>query len=332
MIAARYYGKGDIRIDELEKPVPKDNEALVKIIYGGICGSDLHIYRQGMFMTYAPETLGHEFVGKVEIAPSESSFNPGDIVTASPSVTCGQCEFCLKGDYIHCPSIGYMGEVRPGGFANYLVLEASKLIKFAPGVDLVEAGLVEPIAVAHHSGKRMACGPQDRVAVFGCGPIGTMIAYLLKHIYRVGWITMIDIDPYRRSQALKCGADEVVASYQEGKYQSYSHVLDAAGSENAVNLAIEAVEPGGKVFVIAIYEQLPVIDTNLAITKEITVSFNSSHTLAEIKEAVEIVNKGEHKFAWVVSNIVKGKDVPEAFRTLAQREKKDVKVLLDFSD
>ena len=105
MKAIRYYATEDVRVEDVPKPVAAEGEALIKVLYSGICGSDLHNYSLGMFMTYAPETMGHEFIGVIETAPDNSGFEQGEMVVANPSVFCHECENCLKGDFIHCQKI-----------------------------------------------------------------------------------------------------------------------------------------------------------------------------------------------------------------------------------
>lgn len=331
MIAVRYYAPKDIRVEDVPLPVPEANQALIKVIYGGICGSDLHIYREGMFMTYAPETLGHEFIGRVESAPEGSGFEKGDLVTGHPGVYCGECLPCQNGDKLHCLGISFIGECRPGCFAEYIALDTDILIRFANNVDLVQAGVVEPVTVALHATKRINCKPEDKVAVFGGGPIGLLIAYLLKSIYKVASVSIIDIDPYRREHAKKCGADEILSDYQDSKYQSFNRVIDCAGAEIALNLAFEAVDPEGTVFITALYEHLPVVDLNLVVNKEIKLIGNNAYTFAEMVEAVELVGSGKYDFSWLVSNIVPVQEASKAFESLAAKAKKDIKILLSFN-
>jgi threonine dehydrogenase-like Zn-dependent dehydrogenase len=84
MLAVRYYGIRDVRIEVLPRPVCGPKEVLVKVAYAGICGSDLHIYRKGMFVSTVPETMGHEFSGVVEeVGPGVTGFNPGSLAGAA---------------------------------------------------------------------------------------------------------------------------------------------------------------------------------------------------------------------------------------------------------
>lgn len=199
MKAVKFYGVGDVRTVDTEAATPGGGQALIRVLYGGICGSDLHIYRKGMFVERLEETMGHEFVGRVCSAPAESGLSEGDLVVGDPRVPCGHCRACLEGDSHRCASLGFIGEVRPGCFAEYLALEPEKLIVLPKDTDLKQAALCEPLAVAIHACKEIMRADPQRVLVMGAGPIGLLIACLLKAQYRVAQVTVADLDEFRLS-------------------------------------------------------------------------------------------------------------------------------------
>ena len=133
MKTARYYGIEDIRCEELPIPNCGEKDVLIKVAYAGICGSDLHIYKKGMFIQNIPETMGHEFSGTVVKTGSKvHSLQAGDRVTANPMVTCGNCIACRTGRRGSCETLGFIGEVRPGCFAEYIALPQEDVIKASP--------------------------------------------------------------------------------------------------------------------------------------------------------------------------------------------------------
>lgn len=140
MKALRWYGIHDVRTEEIDKPVPPEGEVLVRVLYAGICGSDLHIYNKGMFIQNVPETMGHEFCGVVEEADSESGFSAGDLVIANPMVPCGVCDSCRRGSYNTCEALGFIGEVRQGCFAKYISLPPDRLIPVPGRAETGEIG------------------------------------------------------------------------------------------------------------------------------------------------------------------------------------------------
>ena len=144
MKTARYYGIEDIRYEELPVPNCGEKDVLIKVAYAGICGSDLHIYKKGMFIQNIPETMGHEFSGTVIKTGSKvHSLQAGDRVTANPMVTCGNCIACRTGHRGSCETLGFIGEVRPGCFAEYIALPQEDVIKAPPDIDLKKLALAE---------------------------------------------------------------------------------------------------------------------------------------------------------------------------------------------
>ena len=163
MKALRWYGIHDVRTEEIDKPVPPEGEVLVRVLYAGICGSDLHIYNKGMFIQNVPETMGHEFCGVVEEADSESGFSAGDLVIANPMVPCGVCDSCRRGSYNTCEALGFIGEVRQGCFAKYISLPPDRLIP-VPG--RAETG---GNGADTDSSPAASCGTDSASAVSSCG-------------------------------------------------------------------------------------------------------------------------------------------------------------------
>lgn len=160
MKALRWYGIHDVRTEEVDKPAPAPGEVLIRILYAGICGSDLHIYNKGMFIQNIPETMGHELCGIVEDASQAdqpgrpSGFKKGDLVIANPMMTCGECDSCRRGDFNTCEALGFIGEVRQGCFAKYICLPEDRLIRVPeplqkeipdPLKDSLKDSLIDPL-------------------------------------------------------------------------------------------------------------------------------------------------------------------------------------------
>ena len=184
MKALRWYAIHDVRIEEIEKPTPAPGEILIRVLYAGICGSDLHIYNKGMFIQNIPETMGHEFCGIVEDSSRAgrtghpSAFSKGDLVIANPMVTCGECDSCRRGDYNTCENLGFIGEVRQGCFTKYICLPEDRLVRVpapSPASSEEEApsdeafllymqkmALAEPLAVAVNVCRRAGLTPDPK--------------------------------------------------------------------------------------------------------------------------------------------------------------------------
>lgn len=197
-----------VEIREVEKPVPGEGEALLRPLFGGICGSDLNSWRgTNAYLTY-PRIPGHEFSAEiVEIGENDRGFKPGDIVTANPYFNCGKCYSCRRGLVNACMSNQTMGVQREGGFSEYMVMPVSRLIS-GKGLDPKTLALIEPFCIGYHGIQRAGVKPGDRVLVVGAGTIGVLAAIAAKSRGAKVWIC--DVAPKKLEYALRFGLDGTV--------------------------------------------------------------------------------------------------------------------------
>src|ERR1700683_5127221 len=144
------YASGDtsVEIREVEEPRCGESEVKLEIAYCGICGTDLHVLHD-TFRNYPPVILGHEFSGTVvEVGRNVSSVSLGEKVTGlgATAVTCGQCTYCISGNFIFCSNRRGMGHGVNGGFARYVVMRPDQLYRILANLPLDEAALSEPFA------------------------------------------------------------------------------------------------------------------------------------------------------------------------------------------
>jgi len=223
MRAIRVHGQNDLRLDDIPVPVPHRDEALVRVIYGGICGSDLHYWREGAsgpFVVRQPMVLGHEIIGVVEEA-AESGAGPavGAIVAVHPAESCGRCEWCLRGDANLCAEGSYLGSAarlphRDGGFAEWVVADSTRLVEIPAGVDLRCAALAEPAAIAYHAVSRSGEVKASSVLVVGAGPVGLLTTAVLRRA-GAATVTAVDVIGGRLDIARSVGANAVMSPPEE---------------------------------------------------------------------------------------------------------------------
>ena len=199
---------GLVEIREVEKPVIGKDEALLKPLYGGICGSDLNSYRgTNAYMAY-PRVPGHEFSCEiVEIGENDRGFKVGDIVTANPYFNCCKCYSCQRGLVNACMSNQTMGVQREGGFAEYMAMPISRLID-GKGLDAKTLALIEPFCIGYHGIQRAGVKDGDKVLVVGAGTIGVLAAIAAKSRGAKVWIC--DVAPKKLEYALRFGLDGTV--------------------------------------------------------------------------------------------------------------------------
>jgi (R,R)-butanediol dehydrogenase/meso-butanediol dehydrogenase/diacetyl reductase len=220
MKAAVWYGKEDVRIEEYPEPSVGKGEVKLKIKACGICGSDLHEYKDGPFIipsrphpltgrSLGPVVIGHEFAGEVvEVGEGVTKTKIGDRVTINPLVYCGECYYCKQGLHIMCLKLGTAGFACDGGFAEYGVFPEYGVHKLPDKVTDDMGCFVEPLAVALHAINRSRMKVGDTVVVIGAGPIGLLV---MQCALAAGAKQVFVSEPMqaRRELAVKLGATAV---------------------------------------------------------------------------------------------------------------------------
>jgi len=232
-------GKMDYTLRDI--PVPKAGEALVKIEYVGICGSDLHYYEHGAigdFIVKPPFVLGHEAGGTVvAVGENVTHLKPGDRVALEPGRTCGHCEFCKTGRYNLCPDVEFFATPPVDGvFQEYAVHEAALCFKLPDNVSTMEGALIEPLAVGFHAANQGGAHIGQTAVVMGAGCIGLVSMMALKAM-GVSRVFVADIMQKRLDKAMELGADGVINSAQEDLAARVSQLTDGAGCDLVIETA-----------------------------------------------------------------------------------------------
>src|SRR6185295_12294187 len=215
MRAAVFHGREDLRLEDVPEPNAAPGQVKLRVLYNGICGSDLHEYYHGPITTRTtphpltgiqnPVILGHELCGEVvEIGAEVADLVRGDRVAVEPLETCGHCLPCTTGRYNHCKLVAFHGYNRAGGgLAEYTVVKRRMAHKLPAGLPLTHGALVEPMAVANNTVRRCQVESGQVVAVHGAGPIG--IGVLLTLIARGVRVIVSDPSPLRRAVCADLG-------------------------------------------------------------------------------------------------------------------------------
>lgn len=212
-----------LELSTLATPEIKADEVLIAVAAVGICGSDMHMYEhdsEGYILypglTRFPNTLGHEFSGRVlEVGKDVSSLQAGDLVTAEEIQWCGLCDACRKGLPNHCTNMEELGFTTPGAMAEYIAVKAKYCWKIAELAErlgdeqeaLLLAAMVEPVGVSYHAmfNRIATWKPGNYCAVFGGGPIG-LAAIALAKAAGASQIIAFDTSEARLAMAHKMGA------------------------------------------------------------------------------------------------------------------------------
>ena len=205
MKAAFFGGAERVEIREIDKPVPGDDQVLVKVTACAICGSDI-LHHLGPERDFHRE--GHEIAGLVDaVGKDVTSLKPGDPVAGITSLRCGKCEACRRADIPRCTGVRYGAG---GGFAEWVCKEAEFFIK-CEGMTPDEIALAEPLTVSIDLLNDVDLRLGDSFALIGAGPIGLM-ALRLCRLRGAGRIYACDLSATtaRLDAARECGADEVI--------------------------------------------------------------------------------------------------------------------------
>jgi L-iditol 2-dehydrogenase len=318
-------------LEEREMPQPPDpghGQITVRIRAVGVCGSDLHWYqdgRVGEYKTHYPIVLGHEPAGEViAVGPGVSKFATGDRVVIEPSLTCGHCEFCLKGQHNNCVHCVFMGGVQaPGMFLEYVTIPAGNATRFSKDFTFAQATLVEPLAVMMHMLELIEIKVGDTVAVTGAGPIGMLCAAVARAA-GASRVFIADKMPYRLKLAQAMGADSLIDTSQAALVESVLEstrsrgvdvVLECAGAAETVNAAIRIARQGGTVMLIGILSELyPKIDIHTAMMKELKLQTlkRSNH---RAQEALNLLAQGKVPMS-LITHTLPLEQTPKAFQML----------------
>jgi 2-desacetyl-2-hydroxyethyl bacteriochlorophyllide A dehydrogenase len=234
--------KADVRT--VGDPSPGPEDVVVAVGGCGICGTDRHILSEGLPTARYPLIPGHEPWGEV-VAAGARAEGPaaGTLVAVDPSLHCGRCDRCRRGQGNMCERWGAIGGTEPGAWADYVVAPAANAHALPDGFPLDCASIVEPVACALRGMRQLGPEPDRSALVVGGGTMGLILAILLE-LRGVGPLTVVEANPERRELGRGVVAAEVLAPDELGDREA-DYVVDATGVPAAVEDALGRVAPNG---------------------------------------------------------------------------------------
>lgn len=235
MKAAVIYGTGDIRYADIEDPKCGVEDVIIQVSACGICGSDSpRILKDWKYPV--PGVPGHEFAGKiVEVGKNIQGFSLGEAVVAQPLIPCKQCIHCKSGFYSVCDDITMIGADIPGGYAEYVKVPASNVLKVGD-MNLQQAALIEPCAVALYGVLGIEPKMGDTVAILGMGTIGQLVLQWCK-IYGVRRVIAVDISEKKLAEAKALGADYCINGLKSDVEKEILELTNGLGADIAMETA-----------------------------------------------------------------------------------------------
>ncbi|MBA8839940.1 alcohol dehydrogenase catalytic domain-containing protein [Ochrobactrum sp. RH2CCR150] len=333
MKAVRLYAAKDLRVESIDPPAALElGWVRLKVSAAGICGSDLHNFATGQWISRSPSVAGHEFAGVVtEIGAGVSGFKPGDTVIADSRYWCGECAACKSGRHNVCSILGFIGEVCDGGFAEETVLPARLLVPYAANINPVVAAMGEPLSVALHAIRKQRVPSGEAVLVVGCGPIGGLVALLLSRLHD-GQVLVCDRNEQRAELVARVtGATSVqlnktaLEAVLSGKTLRYA--IDATGNIAVLNAIIDVLSGGGSLALVGISHGKIELDPNVLVEREI--SLIGCHAYQdELAEVAALLPELEASLVELIDREISLDDVPEAYDRLIAGRAEGLKTII----
>ena len=325
--------KGVLAQREIPKPVPNENQVLVKVKSVGICGSDVHYWeygRIGKFVVEAPMILGHEVSGEiVGMGGDVSGFSLGDQVVLEPGTPCGHCEYCKIGRYNLCPDMLFFATPPvDGAFCEYIAHNSDLIFKVPEGIDMDMATLVEPLSVGTFATRRVGINLGDKVIIYGSGVIGICCMIIAKES-GASEVTLVDVREDRLKLAVEMGADHIVnIAKNETDRGCYDVAYECSGAEESLIDASKTVKPGGRIAMIGLsvksMQQVPMVDFVVNEQSLIT-SIRYANTYPA---TLKILQKHKQMLKRLITHKFSLDEVKEAFDT-ARYDQSAVKVIVN---
>lgn len=349
MKAMRYYGKRDLRLDEIPVPLLRPNTVRIKVEWTGICGTDLHEYEEGpIFCPPAdsphpitqetmPIVLGHEISGRIdEVGPGVEGFSVGDGVSVEPIISCGECRFCREDRFNLCVKAGYHGlSGWDGGFAEYVVVDAKRAHPLG-SIPTDIGALVEPLATAYHAVRRSGAKLGDSVVVYGAGPIGLFIVAILRAI-GVEDVFSVEVSAVRKAKAAEAGAtlvldpseSDVVQRVRERTQGLGADIsFECVGKTTVLQNALDSVRSGGTLVNVAIWAEKAEIDLFSIVMREIDVIGTSAYC-NDHQPVIKLIQEGKINPEKFITGRIDVEDVEElGFKQLVENREQNVKILV----
>ena len=302
------------KLTDAPDPEPGPGEVRLRSVVTGVCGTDLHLLAGGFLARY-PLIPGHEIVGQVEsLGDGVDDLSVGDLVAADNTVLCGHCEYCRRDQPLYCRNFYSLGVNGPGGFAEYVVVQAAKCFPLG-GLDPMVAVMTEPLACAMHGADVLALRPGSDVLLFGAGPTGLLLAQLLLH-GGAARMTVAAPSRHKLDLAHAFGADETIvldrddpqAAMDQLRDQApsgYDVVIEATGSSAVLELALQLPRMGGTVLVYGMAdaeERVPISPYDV-FSRELTIkgSFVQTHCF---DRALLALSTGRVRTDGIVTDVV----------------------------
>lgn len=326
----------EIKVTDIEMPVVEEGEALLKILYCGICGADVASYTGNQPFTTYPRIPGHEFSAQiVSIPENDRNLKAGDIVTANPYFNCGSCYSCQRGFVNCCTDNQTMGVQRDGSFCEYVAMPIERIYE-GKGLSAKELALVEPFTISYHALNRAAVKQGDKVLIVGAGPIGLFA--LLAAKAKGAKVYVADVLEGRLEMAKQFGAEGVINS---GKCDikdeamkitagnGFDVCVEACGLSVTFLACIDCAAFAANIILIGNGKKETTFLHSVLLKKELNVFGSRNSYASDFKAVIDLIASGRVDVMKMVSAVYPMEHADDAFKALANNTGSLAKVLIE---
>jgi L-iditol 2-dehydrogenase len=324
-----YYNNSKVEVEEIPIPRVGTRDILIKVIAGGICGSDvLEWYR----IKKAPLVLGHELTGEiVEVGEEVTKFKPGDRVFSTHHVPCDECHWCLGGHQTACHVFQTRNNFDPGGFSEYLKVSGRSIdtgtLHLPDEVSFEEGSFVEPLGTVVRGLRSIGLKPGDSLLVLGCGIAGLLMIKLARAL-GAGRIIATDIDDYRMEAARRFGAEmtvradgDIPGSVREANAGRLADkVIVCAGVLDAARQSLESVDRGGTILFFAVPNPGETVNIDFNPFWRNDISLKTCYGAAPLDnvQALELIRARNVEVKDLITHRYGLEEISKAFKTAGQ--------------
>lgn len=324
-------GVGNVEVRDIPEPDIKDGLVKIRVEAAGLCGTDLHIFKDE-FRSWPPVVLGHEVAGEVvEVGAGVSGIETGQRVTTETYFyTCGQCRYCRAGQNNLCLNRRSIGSGVNGGFTNYVVVPAKNIHRLPENVDYEAGALTEPLAcVVHAVTTTPTVSPGDVAVIAGPGAIGLLTLQVVKAAGATVIVLGTDKDDHRLALAKQLGADHTVNVQQEDAkalVESLTEggfgadvVYECSGAELAAAQLLTLVRRKGRYVQIGLFGKPVAWDLDQLCYKELIATGSNASIPSAWNRAIQLMESGLVKTAPLITHRFPVTEWEQAFATFDDR-------------
>lgn len=330
---------GSIRLIEKSAPKAKAGEALLRILYCGVCGADLASYTGNQPFTTYPRIPGHEFSAQiVEIEANDRGLKAGDLVTANPYFNCGKCYACKRGIVNACTDNQTMGVQRDGSFQEYMTMPVARLID-GKGLSAKTLALIEPFSISSHALSRASVRKGDHILIMGAGPIGLFALMRAKALG--ARVAVADLLESRLVLARAYGADDTIHVKTEDLHaeslaftngNGYDVCVEACGAPETFLACIDEAAHGANLILIGNGKRETTFLHSILLKKELNVFGSRNAYTGDFETLIDLVAAGKADVANIISGVYEKEQAAEAFEALRNNDGTLAKLLIHFAD